>query len=319
MSTNGHHASPEEVAEINATAGDHADKKRRDVEDIQNYLAKPVGIANGSAAAYDVEPPPVPELLCKNASSVNPEPIQWLWAGVIARGCQTLVAGAPGLGKSQATLSFAATVSSGGTWPDGSRCAQGRVILISAEDDAKRTVRPRLDAAGADVSMVELVDGVFDPDRLSSCRVANASFNLVDYVAALGAKIENYGDVALVVIDPISAYLGGVDSHKNSDVRALLMKLDDIADKHRVAILCVTHLNKARGGSAMSRFMGSTAFIAAARAGYLVTRDDGDSVTRRLWTTTKNNLAPDEYATAFDVEGATVDSMAGPISTSRVV
>jgi len=294
--------------------------KQRDVAEITDYLDKPFDVsstpkANGSTDSHEFS-----GLVARNMVDFEAAPIEWLWPGVIARGAQTFVAGEPGLGKSQATLSIAATVSSGGTWPDGTRCAQGRVILLSAEDDPARTVRPRLDALGADVSRIRYIEGVRDLNRVSFDSGVNASFNMAEHLAALEIEIENYGDVSLLVVDPISAYLGGVDSHKNSDVRALLAPLERIAHKHRVAVLNVTHLNKTRGGSAIARLTGSGAFGAAARAVYLVTRDEGgDSSNRRLWLTLKNNLAPDSDGTAFTVEGATVDSPVGPISTSRVI
>ena len=37
----------------------------------------------------------------KAAADIAPEAIHWLWPGVIPLGCLTLLAGAPGMGKSQ--------------------------------------------------------------------------------------------------------------------------------------------------------------------------------------------------------------------------
>src|SRR5262249_39274892 len=83
---------------------------------------------------------------------VQAEPITWLWPGRIARGKLSLIAGDPGLGKSVLTTALASVVSRGSKWPDGTACEPGSVIFLSAEDDLADTIRPRLDAAGADCS-----------------------------------------------------------------------------------------------------------------------------------------------------------------------
>jgi putative DNA primase/helicase len=83
-------------------------------------------------------------------------------------------------------------------------------------------------------------------------------------------------DVALVVIDPITAYLGDTDSHKNADFRALLSPLGALAARHSTAVVCVSHLSKGGSGEALLRVTGSLAFVAAARAAFLIALDKGD-------------------------------------------
>jgi hypothetical protein len=134
----------------------------------------------------------------------------------------------------------------------------------------------------------------------------------------LEAELAKRGNVAAVVIDPISAYLGKVDSHKNAEVRALFAPLGDLAARHNVAIIAVSHPSKAAGTKALMRVSGSLAFVAAARAAYLVLSDPADK-RRRLLLPMKNNLGPDATGLAFRIEGATVSSQAGPLATSRIV
>lgn len=75
-----------------------------------------------------------------------------------------MIAGNPGLGKSLVTVDMAATVSMGGLWPVDRQCCEvGNVIILSAEDDPLDTIRPRLEAAGADLSKVYILDAVLDP------------------------------------------------------------------------------------------------------------------------------------------------------------
>lgn len=235
-------------------------------------------------------------------AEIEAKPIRWLWPDRIARGKITMIAGNPGLGKSQLTLNLAAIVSTGGSWPrTGGKSERASVLLISAEDDPADTIRPRLEAAGAD---------------LSRCHISREpGFSLADDLGRLSAAIAACPGVALVIIDPISAYLGGIDGHKNAEVRALLAPLMELASKHEVAVVCISHLNKGGGSEAMMRVTGSLAFTATARAAYLVAKDP-DIPERRLFTPMKNNLGDDRTGYSFTVESHRLNSV---IETSRIV
>ncbi|MBI3068655.1 MAG: AAA family ATPase, partial [Betaproteobacteria bacterium] len=233
-------------------------------------------------------------------ADVQPKPIRWLWPGRIARGKVSLIAGHPGLGKSQAAVSFAAIVSTGGLWPvDRTRCERGAVVILSAEDDPEDTIRPRLEAAGADLSRVYVLDAVREADERGEIQAR--AFNLATDISRLGVLLGNLRDVALIVIDPVSAYLGGVESHNNAEVRALLAPLAELAARHGVAVIAVSHLNKASGTEALLRVQGSIAFSAAARAVWGVARDK-ENPARRLFLPLKNNLGHDQTGLAFTVE-----------------
>jgi hypothetical protein len=248
---------------------------------------------------------------------VQPEPVAWLWPGRIAMGKLTLIAGDPGLGKSLLTLDLAARVSAGAGWPDrpGERFEPGGVVLLSAEDDLADTVRPRLDAAGADCSRIVAIKGV---SVVGDCG-AVVGARLVDFVCdlpALEQAIRAVEGCRLVIIDPLTAYLGAVDSHKNAEIRGLLAPLADLAARHRIAVVGVTHLNKATGGPALYRTSGSLAFVAAARAAWLVTKDRDDPH-RRLMLPAKNNLSGGADGLAFRIGGGPrVEWVDGPVPTS---
>ena len=242
---------------------------------------------------------PRPIIATRRMSDIQPEPITWLWLSRIAQGKVTLIAGDPGLGKSMITVAMAAHVSRGTPWPvDRSPCPQGDVIMVSAEDDPGDTIRPRLDAAGADVSRVHVLTMVSELDRDGNPR--ERSFNLAKDIPGLDDLLRQTPECRLVTIDPVSAYLGGTDSHNNADIRALLTPLAATASKHRVAIVAVTHLNKAQQANALYRASGSLAFVAAARAAYSVTKDPNDP-DRRLILPLKNNLGDDRTGFAYTI------------------
>jgi putative DNA primase/helicase len=235
-------------------------------------------------------------------ADVKPEKIEWLWPGRIAVGKQTLIGGEPGLGKSQVTAALAATVTTGEYWPcDEGRSPRGSVIILSAEDDASDTVRPRLDAAGADVSRVHLISAVHQDDGK-----VRRTFNLQADLALLEKAIQEVGDVRLVIIDPVSSYLGKTDSHNNAEVRSTLAPLGEMAARLRTAVVAVTHFSKGDGRSAVNSFIGSIAFVANARTAFIVTRDPDDE-NRRLFVQAKNNIAANGGGLAFRVEQHLLD------------
>ena len=92
---------------------------------------------------------------------IDPQEVEWLWAHRIALGKLSLFVGEPGLGKTFLACDLAARLSRGDPFPDGARPPTGEAAILTAEDGASDTLRPRLDAAGADVSKVHHIDGVW--------------------------------------------------------------------------------------------------------------------------------------------------------------
>jgi putative DNA primase/helicase len=229
-------------------------------------------------------------LVVQRASDVAPEKIEWIWPGRIAVGKLTLIGGSPGLGKSQITTFLAATVSRGGDWP----CAEGQApvgstILLSAEDGLQDTIVPRLEAANANLMRVFVVASV--AGRNGSAR---RMFNLKEDLSLLESKISELETVRLVIIDPISAYMGGADGNGNVETRDILEPLSELAGRLRTAVVAVTHLNKGGGAakqSALHRFVGSIAFAAAARTAFMVVKD-ADDEENRFFLHVKSNLGP---------------------------
>jgi putative DNA primase/helicase len=252
-------------------------------------------------------------LVSRCAAEITPEKIEWLWPGRLARGKHTCIAGEPGTGKSPLTIAVVAAVTTGGEWPCGEgRAPLGNAIILSAEDGAADTIIPRLLAAGADLSRVHVVSGVRNPDG------SRRALDLQHDLELLEKKVAEIGSVVLVVVDPVSSYLGKTDSHKNSEVRGVLEPLSEMAERTRIAILSVTHFSKAGANNtakALHRFIGSIAFTGAPRAAFAVI-EDAEHDGRRLLLHAKNNLAPPPHGLAFMLEQCHVE---GDIVASRIL
>jgi putative DNA primase/helicase len=254
-------------------------------------------------------------LICRCASEINPERVEWIWPGRIAIGKHTCIAGEPGTGKSQLATAIEATITMGGEWPCGEgKAPQGSILILSAEDGEADTIVPRLHAAEADLGRVHIISAVRTDDD------GRRSFNLQADLELLERKITQIGDVALVRVDPISSYLGKTDSHKNAEVRGVLEPLSEMAERMRVAVLSVTHFSKAGATNttkALHRFIGSIAFVGAPRMAFAVIEDAGDK-DRRLLLHAKNNLAAPPLGLAFKLKQTIVGEPGKGIVASRV-
>ena len=152
---------------------------------------------------------------------------------------------------------IAATVSRGGEWPCGEgRSPVGSIIILSAEDDAADTIVPRLIAAEADCLNLHILEAVRREDENG-----HRTFNLQIDLPELEKKIEELHDVLLVIIDPITSYLGKVDSHKNAELRSVLEPLGKMAARQHVTVIANTHLSKAVNGNANSRVIGTSLWL----------------------------------------------------------
>ena len=249
------------------------------------------------------------ELMIKSASEFKTVPVSWLWPGRVPKGKVTLLAGDPGLGKSFVTIDIAArlTRSGGpkGDWPDGPSpvTEPADVVFLSAEDDPADTIRPRLEASGADLDRVHIIEGIDLPQHRNLGHVELDRD--IQAVSRLMGKLTN---PRLLVIDPISAYMGEADSNNNAEVRAVLADLARMAMATGVAVIAVTHLNKsnASGQKIVYRAMGSLAFTAAARMVWYVSRFGKDAHVRAM-TPVKNNLGSPALGLTFRVESGEGD------------
>ena len=172
-----------------------------------------------------------------------------------------IIQGDGGVGKSRLSHSLAAKTSTGeALMGTNLRPRKGSVRIFSIEDP-KEFIVDNLQANGADLKSIHIVSEIFD--------IRDAASELDDWQS-------EHPDCRLWILDSLPSYLGDSNANSNSEVRAALTPLAELAAKWRVAILGINHLNKRADLAYIHRGLGSTAFTALARSVWAVILDKDD-------------------------------------------
>lgn len=231
------------------------------------------------------------------ADDVVERQIDWLWPGRAPHRKVWVIAGPGGLGKTFILNDVAARISTGREWPfGGGECAPlGKVLYISGEDDPEDTLRPRLRALGADLSSKKIA-------FLTSKELVDFNVSGPRFARAAGRAIDKMGGCDLVIIDPPSAFLAGVDENSNAEVRGILQPMKEWATQHDCSIAFNAHTNKGSGKKldAQLRILGSVAWVNGPRVANIVTRDQEDPAVR-LFIPLKTNISGATKALSFRI------------------
>lgn len=221
-------------------------------------------------------------------SDVKSVPVEWLWYPYIPAGKITLLQGDPGDGKSTMMMNLISCLTNAGFTPDGQKIAvPKRVIYQCSEDGVADTIKPRLEASGADCSKVAFIDEELISLTLDDEKLRDA---IIDFKASL------------VVIDPFQAYLGD-DVYMSSarKIRKLMQRLNIWASTYNCAIVLIGHMNKKENSKELYRGLGSIDIVAAARSVLQVSRKDEDSSIRYM-KHVKSSLAAKGRDISFEID-----------------
>jgi hypothetical protein len=227
--------------------------------------------------------------------TVTPEKVQWLWYPYIPLGKITLIDGDPGNGKSLFAIDLIARVTSGLPMPDGYRGVQGGAVILALEDGLADTIVPRLEAAGGNKSKVVALQGIVGANGvLRFPTIAD-----VNHIARACDEVQ----AKLLVIDPLMAYMGDVNSWKDQDIRQGMAPLVRMAEEKNVAATVIRHLNKSSTSHSVYRGGGSIGFIGLARVSLLIAKDP-ENEDRRILAGIKSNLAPLPPSLSYVIENS---------------
>lgn len=246
-------------------------------------------------------------------SAVQARPVEWVWPGRIARGELTLMVGDPGEGKGLVSVDIGARLTRGEALPghEGESTEPCTVVVLSGEDHPNTVLRPRYEAAGADLDRVVLVPGklvwqdpeanLVDLDDLSG----NEPHEVPIYLTNLKPlrQVLQETKPRLLIVDPLQQYLGPeVDARRANQTRPVLEGLARLAREFNVAVLVLYHLNKdASQTKAIYRALDSIDIPAASRLVLLVGHDPDDEAKRAVLTV-KSNLGRKPEGLGFEIE-----------------
>jgi hypothetical protein len=213
------------------------------VNNVSDYIG--AGYRGNDLVALIEAAPWVTGPLPTRLSEVKPEPVSWLWPGWISVGTVVVLEGNPGVGKTLLALDLAARVSAGRTMPDGrSGLSEPAGVVLVTGDDLSRTVRPRLDVMGADVTRIQHLPR--DGHRLPT------DADLASIRVTIGAAAAKF-----VVVAPLLPVLSsGAASCTDQALRNALAKLARLAARTRTAILVTRDLDNGAAGNTRDRGAG---------------------------------------------------------------
>ena len=261
--------------------GEEAQKPEAKPSDLMQrvYKAMERGVASPGAAAPDLV----------KLSDVQASQVEWLFYPYIPLGKLTMLVGAPGEGKTFAAIAWAADITRGivpGTEGQETR-EPANVLYATAEDGLADTIRPRFSCLDGNAERFIALKGVITK------KGQNEELNGITLsdIALLDDALTQTRP-ALLVIDPLQAFLGAdVDFHRANEVRPALTGLSRLAEKHRCAVVLITHLSKSQQDRPLYRMLGSVDFAAVARS-VLLAGTDPSNPDRRAVVHLKSSLAP---------------------------
>ena len=255
---------------------------------LDNLQAPARGPESGPPAQAGSSGPKRKKLLVRRASMVEAKPVEWLWPSHLQLKALNIIAGPEGKGKSLLAAYCAAGVSTGRSWPDGTYPPKGRVLYCSAEEDASTTVVPRLMAAGADLELIDIIDGIGEPGDSPEDAL---HIDLGQHLPQVQEQLQSQSDYRLCVFDTFQSVALQTEHKSNTNQKQVAQPLSRIAAEQSLTMLAIEHHSRGglQRGNADNAILGA-GLVRTARAIWHVLEDpDDDSV--RLFLPGKLNNA----------------------------
>jgi len=235
----------------------------------------------------------------RGAHSVKIRPVPWLWHGVMPTHMSTAITGDAGQGKSLVAVDMAARVSSGLPFPvydKPSPTVCGHVFYVTSEGVPEMILVPRLMAAGADLSKITIIEGMYlKKDNFSM-------FDITQNLPHLECRAQDFPDLKLIIVDPIASFLPErINPNQTNAVRQAMDRISNLAYKLGIAAPTVMHFNKSSGGRAIHKTSGSGQFEASVKMSWSVIRREDDPRNVRVLVPQKSNISGCDKSLSFSI------------------
>ena len=251
-------------------------------------------------------------LTAVRAVDIMPEQIRWLWQDRIPYGKVTLYSGKPECGKTLALIDLCARVSAGREWPDGQKNLHGpkKVWLACSEDGLADTIRPRLDAAGANLENITFITTVIEKSRDGSGKVRR-QLKLDTDLPLLKKALAADPEIALVALDPATSFFGDVNINVDKDIRPIMDTLAAVCNAAGVSFVTVIHHNKRSDVDALQKILGASSVAGAVRAIWGFS-EDPDNKDEYFMSRVKGNLSKRKSGMKYKIGENTVCNITAP-------
>jgi len=278
------------------------DAKRADGFDVTDWFVKAKRTKKALVKLLNTAPPaePAPPSALVWMSDVEEETQTWFWPGYLPDGSIAMFDGDPGVGKSVVTCDWTARASRGlPMYGQDAHNEPRTVLMVSGEDHLRKTMKPRLRAAGADMTKVASMA------LRKNAQGEPVPFSVPEDMDHLRAAMRESGST-FVVIDPVSSFISErINSHNDASIRKALLPLTMLAQDTNSVFVLVRHLIKDdRVTKALYRGGGSIGFSGNARSVLIMAEHPEHRGKRDLFVLaqTKANLAKQGDAPSITVQ-----------------
>jgi hypothetical protein len=280
------------------------DQPEQETESANVPVLRPAGTFESSRRVEKI-------LRVERFADITAERLEWVWPDRIPAGKLTALAGSPDLGKSLVTIDIVARASTGRDWPDSENAIPAcDVLMLVTEDDLNDTVKPRLMAAGTNMDRVHVITGVeIGDDR--------RDFALDTDIKELRKLFQANPKIRLLIVDPISSFLGNADLNKEKEVRRVLTPFAQLAHETGVAVVAVAHFNKTVGVSSIHKIGGAVALVGVPRMVWGLAKND-ENPELRLMAKIKGNVSGKESGLSYKIATRKVDIQGKPTEVAVI-
>jgi putative DNA primase/helicase len=304
-----------------AVQGEYQCYDCRSKKQRENLALAPGEVELYRGAVGKVEDKIIRQVVVVNAADGDIEDVEWIWLNKIPLGCATWAVGQPGNAKSLMTIDIASAVTTGRDFPDGSKnmLPASEVLMYCGEDSISKVVRPRLLAAGADLTKIGFLDRKSFREVAGDNDPTKRPLDLSQDCDTLLELVKQNPNIKLLVVDPITGVFGDANINKNEEANPVFEKLIDFCEASGIAFLGVLHVPKRTTNSAIEKIAGGTAVAGSAKSAFMLSRDpDSDDKHDHLLTMVKWNYADNADGLKYKTVSATAEWKGKTVKTAKI-